>query len=147
MSLSNEDSTVDYKVTKRHFPRTNNESCLEFIFEKDPNLYLRKNKILIKGAIEIDKGYIPENGFAAKLFSMMSVEIDSQTVSKNYNKYAIIYIPKLIPILGANFSLLTTSTRLETLIHQCLLQPCHMKDISITSTQIRLKYRKTIAPI
>ena len=37
MSLSNEDSTVDYKVTKRHFPRTNNESCLEFIFEKDPN--------------------------------------------------------------------------------------------------------------
>ena len=90
LSLSNEDSTVDYKVTKRHFPRTNNESCLEFIFEKDPNLFLRKNKILIKGAIEIDQGYIPENGFAAKLFSMMSVEIDSQTVSKNYNKYEFI---------------------------------------------------------
>ena len=77
---------IDYKVTKRHYPKVNNESVLEFDFEKDPNLFLRKNKILIKGAIEVDKGYIPENGFAAKLFSMLSVEIDSQTVSKNYNK-------------------------------------------------------------
>ena len=120
LSLSNEDSTVDYKVTKRHFPRTNNESCLEFIFEKDPNLFLRKNKILIKGAIEIDQGYIPENGFAAKLFSMMSVEIDSQTVSKNYNKYdntssSIV----LFFILGVSFSWLTTSIKLVTSIHQC----------------------------
>ena len=32
---------IDYKVTKRHYPRTNNESVLEFIFEKDPNLFLR----------------------------------------------------------------------------------------------------------
>ena len=120
LSLSNEDSTVDYKVTKRHFPRTNNESCLEFIFEKDPNLFLRKNKILIKGAIEIDQGYIPENGFAAKLFSMMSVEIDSQTVSKNYNKYdhtssSIV----LFFILGVSFSWLTTSIKLVTSTHQC----------------------------
>lgn len=120
LSLSNEDSTVDYKVTKRHFPRTNNESCLEFIFEKDPNLFLRKNKILIKGAIEIDQGYIPENGFAAKLFSMMSVEIDSQTVSKNYNKYdntssSIV----LFFISGVSFSWLTTSIKLVTSTHQC----------------------------
>ena len=120
LSLSNEDSTVDYKVTKRHFPRTNNESCLEFIFEKDPNLFLRKNKILIKGAIEIDQGYIPENGFAAKLFSMMSVEIDSQTVSKNYNKYdntssSIV----LFFISGVGFSWLTTSIKLVTSTHQC----------------------------
>ena len=120
LSLSNEDSTVDYKVTKRHFPRTNNESCLEFIFEKDPNLFLRKNKILIKGAIEIDQGYIPENGCAAKLFSMMSVEIDSQTVSKNYNKYdntssSIV----LFFISGVSFSWLTTSIKLVTSTHQC----------------------------
>ena len=40
---------LDYKITKKHYPRTNNSSVLEFVFEKDPNLFLRKNKILIKG--------------------------------------------------------------------------------------------------
>ena len=84
--FSNESDTIDYKVTKRHFPRTNNESLLEFIFEKDPNLFLRKNKILIRGAIEVDQGYVPENGFAAKLFSLLSIEIDSQIITKNMNK-------------------------------------------------------------
>ena len=86
MSLSNESETIDYKVTKRHYPRTNNQNCLEFVFEKDPNLFLRKNKILIKGAIEFDKGYVPENGFASKLFSMLTVEVDSQQITKNNNK-------------------------------------------------------------
>ena len=86
MSLSNEDNTVDYKVTKRHFPRTNNESCLEFIFEKDPNLYMRKNKIVIRGAIELDSNVLPDNGFVPKLFSMLTVEVDSQNVSFNRNE-------------------------------------------------------------
>ena len=76
----------DVKVTKRHFPRINNSKCLEFVFEKDPNLFLRKNKIVIRGCFEVDKGYTIDNGFAAKLFSMMSVEIDSQTVSKSFNR-------------------------------------------------------------
>ena len=78
--------TPDVKVTKRHFPRINNSKCLEFVFEKDPNLYLRKNKIVFRGCFEVDKGYTVDNGFAAKLFSMMSVEIDSQTVSKSFNR-------------------------------------------------------------
>ena len=86
MDMSKESETIDYKVTKRHYPRTNTKSCLEFVFEKDPNLFLRKNKIVIKGAIEFDKGYIPENGFSLKLFSMLTVEIDSQTITKNNNK-------------------------------------------------------------
>ena len=86
MSLSHDSETIDYKVTKRHYPRTNNQSCLEFVLEKDPNLFLRKNKIIIKGAIECDKNYVPENGFAAKLFSMLTVEIDSQQITKNNNK-------------------------------------------------------------
>ena len=73
--------TPDVKVTKGHFPRINNSKCLEFVFEKDPNLFLRKNKIVIRGSFEVDKGYTVDNGFAAKLFSMMSVEIDSQTVT------------------------------------------------------------------
>ena len=76
MSLSHDAEAIDYKVTKRHYPRTNNQNCLEFVLEKDPNLFLRKNKILIKGAIECDKNYLPENGFAAKLFSMLTVEIE-----------------------------------------------------------------------
>ena len=86
LSLSNDPEAIDYKVTKRHYPRTNNQQCLEFVFEKDPNLFLRKNKIVIRGAIECDQNYIPENGFAAKLFSMLGVEVDSQTVTKNNNK-------------------------------------------------------------
>ena len=84
--MGNENDIVDYKVTKRQYPRTNNESILEFIFDKDPNLFLRKNKIIIKGAIECDSGYCVENGFASKLFSMATIEIDSQTISKNNNR-------------------------------------------------------------
>ena len=79
--------SADYKITKRHYPRTNNDNVLEFVFEKDPNLFLRKNKILIRGYIEVDEGYVTENGFASKLFSMLTVEVDSQCVSKNNNKY------------------------------------------------------------
>ena len=84
---SNKKDEIDSKITKRHYPRANNKSVLEFVFEKDPNLYLRKNKIVIKGAIDVDKGYVLENGFVAKLLSMMTVEVDCQTVSKNNNKY------------------------------------------------------------
>ena len=74
---------IDIKVTKKHFPRVNNDKVLEFIFEKDPNLYLRKNKIAIRGKIQFKKSFCPENGLIPKLFSMMTVEIDSQVVSKN----------------------------------------------------------------
>lgn len=81
---------IDCKVTKRHFPRNNNESVLEFVFEKDPNNYLRKNKILIKGNIEVDKKFVTENGFAHKLFSMLTVSVNSQIVTKNNNKYLFI---------------------------------------------------------
>ena len=78
---------LDYKITKKHYPRTNSNSVLEFIFEKDPNLFLKKNKILIRGTIEIDEKYVLENGWVSKLFSMLTVEVDSQTVSTNKNRY------------------------------------------------------------
>ena len=74
---------LDFKVTKRHYPRDNNDSILEFIFEKDPNLFMRKNKIIIRGAIELPTNVVPDNGFVSKLFSMLTVEVDSQTVSSN----------------------------------------------------------------
>ena len=54
--MENENNEVlDFKITKRHFPRINNDRVLEFVFEKDPNLFMRKNKIIIKGAIEFDR--------------------------------------------------------------------------------------------
>ena len=78
--------TIDTKVVKKHYPRTNNAQVLDFVFGKDPNLFLRKNKILIKGSIAINDSYIPENGFVAKLFGMLTVEIDSHTISSNRAK-------------------------------------------------------------
>lgn len=81
-----EDDPIDIKVVKKHYPRTNNNQVLDFIFEKDPNHFLRKNKILIKGRIEIDDAYIPENGFPAKLFGMLTIEVDSHTISSNRAK-------------------------------------------------------------
>ena len=88
-SVSNtktEVDTIDNKIVKKHYPRTNNEQVLDFVFGKDPNLFLRKNKILIKGSIEIDGKYVPENGFVAKLFGMLTVDVDSQTISSNRAK-------------------------------------------------------------
>ena len=58
MNHEMQNDIVDFKITKRHFPRINNESVLEFVFEKDPNLFMRKNKIIIKGAIEIDRSVL-----------------------------------------------------------------------------------------
>ena len=79
--------TVDYKVTKLKYPSVNNDQILEFVFDKDPNLFLRKNKIIIRGTIECDQGYVVENGFVAKLFSMATIELDSQVITKNNNRF------------------------------------------------------------
>ena len=87
-SVNQHEENLDFKITKRHFPRVNNDSILEFVFEKDPNLFLRKNKIVIRGAIELGPNVRPDNGYVSKLFSMLSVEVDSQNVSSNRNKYA-----------------------------------------------------------
>ena len=85
-SIRQHEEQLDFKITKRHYPRVNNETILEFIFEKDPNLFMRKNKIVIRGAIELGADILPDNGYVAKLFSMLSVEVDSQNVSSNRNK-------------------------------------------------------------
>ena len=77
---------VDYKVTKKHFAYTNNKKVVHFYIEKDPNLYLRKNKILIRGTIQVKEKYCPCTNWASKLFSQLTVEIESQTVSKNTQK-------------------------------------------------------------
>ena len=88
-------SELDYKVTKKHYPRTSNSNVLEFVFEKDPNLFMRKNKIKIRGTITFPKTLNVDTGFAMKLFSKLSVEVDSQLVSNNRTKYDILFIYKI----------------------------------------------------
>ena len=86
---------LDSKLCKKSYPRTNNEDVLEFVFEKDPNLFLRKNKIIIRGQIEVSSKLVVDNGFASKLFSMRTVEVDSQAVTINTNRLFCLNIVKI----------------------------------------------------
>lgn len=78
-----ENNALNTKVVKRIYPRQNSGQILDFVFSRDKNLYLRKNSITIKGTIEVDKGYVPDVGFVAKLFGMLTVSVDSVTLSNN----------------------------------------------------------------
>ena len=62
-----DDDNLDVKQTNVTYPLVNNESVLEFVFPPNPNLFLRKNKIAIRGTIELDETYIPDNGIASKV--------------------------------------------------------------------------------
>ena len=77
------ETAIDNKLVKRHYPNTNNDQELSFVFEADPNLCLLKSKISIHMIIELDEKYLPDFGFAAKQFSSLSVELNSQKVSNN----------------------------------------------------------------
>ena len=77
---------VDHKTVKKHYPRDNCDEKLTFVFERDPNLCLVKNKIAIFFTVELHKDYVPESGFASKLFSILDIEVDSQMVSSNKAK-------------------------------------------------------------
>ena len=81
--MSFSDIAIDNKLVKKHYPNTNNDQELSFIFESDPNLCLLKNKIAIHMIIELDSRYVPDNGFAAKQFSALAVEVNSQKISNN----------------------------------------------------------------
>lgn len=61
------DEQLDVKQTNITYPRVNNENVLEFVFPPHPNLFLRKNKIAIRGTVQLDQKYIPDNGFASKV--------------------------------------------------------------------------------
>ena len=71
----------DYYVTKKNVPTNNDKTWLEFVFPADPNLFLLKNKIIIKGSIEMHKDYVVENGFVSKLFDTLTVEVNSTSIS------------------------------------------------------------------
>ena len=90
-SFDRENEEIDFKITKKHYPRINNDKVLEFVFDKDPNLHLRKNMIIIRGYFELDPAFVIENGFAPKLFLMMTVELNSQVISRNLNRLVHVY--------------------------------------------------------
>lgn len=77
------DTAIDNKLIKKHYPNTNNDQELSFLFEGDPNLCLLKNKISIHMIIELDEKYVPDIGFGPKQFSSLTVELNSQKVSNN----------------------------------------------------------------
>lgn len=76
-------SPYDVKITKKLYPRTNTTRVLEFVLDKDPNLFLRKDRLLVRGATRVHEDMVIENGFAAKLFSQLSVSVDSSLISVN----------------------------------------------------------------
>ena len=76
--MASKEQAIDNKLVKRHYPISNMDDQLVFAFESDPNLCLVKNKIAFHLMIELLDSYIPENGFAAKQFSQLAVEINSK---------------------------------------------------------------------
>ena len=83
--MESKNDVLEQRFSKIHYPRTNNDDLLEFVFEKDPNMFLRKNKIIIKGYIELSEDYVVENGWVSKLFSKLDVQLDCQSVTSNRN--------------------------------------------------------------
>ena len=82
-AVANSPNVLDNRIIKKFWPKTNNDSNLEFLFTRDPNLALVKNNITIHFVIKVDEKYTPDVGFAVKLFRMLHVEVDSQLVSNN----------------------------------------------------------------
>ena len=62
-----DDNGLDNKYTTVTYPRVNNGSVLEFVIPSNPNLFLRKDKIAIRGYVEVPYAYIPDNGLASKV--------------------------------------------------------------------------------
>ena len=77
---------VDHKIIKRVYPRTNNKTSLEFILEKDPNLYLRMHTMKMFVRVTIPTGYAPDIALPAKLFSDLRIDLDSQNINASNTK-------------------------------------------------------------
>jgi len=78
---------VDHKIVKRIYPRTNNKTSLEFVLEKDPNLYLRMHTMKLYLTVTIPKDYTPDIALPAKLFSDMRVDLDSQNINSTSTRF------------------------------------------------------------
>ena len=78
---------IDQKIVKLIYPRTNNRSTLEFILEKDPNLFLRMHSMKLMVQIKYPKSYVPDSGAGVKLFSDLRIDLDSQSINSSSTKY------------------------------------------------------------
>ena len=72
---------IDTQIIKTHYPRDNNDKILTFVIQEDPNLCLDFPSITIGFSVDIPKNQLPENGFVAKLFRTLNIEINSQLVT------------------------------------------------------------------
>lgn len=74
---------IDTEIVKIHYARDNNDKILSFVLQEDPNLLLDFTSIKFSMTLDIPDGFLPDNGFVSKLFSNVSVEIDSQLITSN----------------------------------------------------------------
>ena len=74
---------VDHKVTKRVYPRTNNKTSLEFVLEKDPNLFLRMHTMKLHFSVNYPKEYAADVGLGAKLFSDLKIDVHGQNINSS----------------------------------------------------------------
>ena len=104
----------DQKVVKRHYPREVDSLTgrLHFHFDADPNLFLVKSNIAIHFTIELDKNYIPCNGFASKQFGKTEVAVNSQIIDNSNSKYEFLFINKANCYLSAHYMLADYLTKL-----------------------------------
>ena len=77
---------IDAETVKTHYARDNNDKILSFVLQEDPNLLLDWTSIEIGMTVDIPDGFLPDNGFASKLFANLSVEIDSQLITSTKAK-------------------------------------------------------------
>ena len=73
--------TVDAETIKTHYARDNNDKILSFVLQEDPNLLLEWASIKIGLTVDVPDGFVPDNGFCSKLFTALSIEIDSQLIT------------------------------------------------------------------
>ena len=80
-------AAADSEIIKTFYPRENNENIVNFVLQEDPNLALDLKSIVICFQIRIPKDCFPDNGFASKLFSNLSVELNSQLITNTKSTY------------------------------------------------------------
>ena len=83
---SKNSTKIDAETVKTHYARDNNDKILSFVLQEDPNLLLDWTSIEIGITVDIPDGFLPDNGFASKLFANFSVEIDSQLITSTKAK-------------------------------------------------------------
>ena len=79
----NDNMEIYHKTVKVAHDRANHQTFMVYLFEKDPNLCCRLDKMKLHLTIDIPNENIPDNGFGAKLFNRMRIYFDSQLVNES----------------------------------------------------------------